>query len=461
VTFLFTSCATPNITGIAVTQNSNDYTIEMTGEGFGTDICQHTSFFMNEALTITSASTTRVVAIFTPHADLAIGVSYDLNSLLSLFVYGTGSAAVQISNSTKYIFKPVVAASSPNVGSCAGGAQLSVTGMHFSDGGSSVSINFPGVGVCEITEKTHNTLMCSTPSLSDGVVYQVSIMVATPYETVKASGENVTFTCGSAATPEVIGVSPTSTDGTETLAISGSGFGVTKSKVAVYVGDVPCTVATCSSSNITCNLPYTVPGIQDITVLRNPEGKSTGGVNIMVNPRLTGLSHSSGSTNGGLRLRASGAGFVIGATTITVDGASVTPVNVASTFVDIDTPAHAAGNVDIIITSNGVAYPTQSFTYSSAATPVVSSLSPSSGSGGSSMTITGSNFDLTCSKDVVTICGKESEVTACSTTRITVSIPSCPAGVYPVGIYVFDKGDATSSAHLYVSSSLMVFAVCV
>ncbi|XP_064635071.1 fibrocystin-L-like [Lineus longissimus] len=446
VTFFFTSCATPNITAFTVTQNSNDYTIEMTGEGFGTDLCQHTAYFMDEPLTITSASANRVVATFTPHAALAIGVAYDLNSVISLFVSGAGSAAVQISNSTSYIFKPVVSAATPNVGSCAGGARLALTGMHFSDGGSSVSINFPGVGVCEITEETHNTLTCFTPSLTDGVEYLVSILVTTPYETIEATGVNVTFTCGSAATPEVTAVSPTSTDGTDTLAITGSGFGVTKANVAVYVGTVPCTVATCSSSSITCNLPYTIPGTQDVVVVRNPEGNSTGSVSITVIPLLTGLSYSSGSTNGGLLLRADGAGFVDGSTTITVDGASVTPTNVSSTFIEFVTPAHAAGSVDVIITSNGEIYPAQSFSFSSGSTPVVNSLSPSSGSGGSSLTISGSNIDAACNMNSVTICGQGSEVTACSSTSLTVTLPSCPAGDYTVRAFVEGKGIATSSA---------------
>ncbi|XP_064635838.1 fibrocystin-L-like [Lineus longissimus] len=445
VTFFFTSCATPNITAFTVTQNSNDYTIEMTGEGFGTDLCQHTAFFMDEPLTITSASTNSVVATFTPHAELAIGVSYDLNSAISLFVYGAGSTAVQISNSTSYIFKPVVSAASPTTGSCAGGAKLAVTGMHLSDGGSSVSINFPGVGACEITEETHDSLICYTPSLTDGIEYMVSISVTTPYETLEATGVDVTFTCGSAATPDVTAVDPTSTDGTDTLTISGSGFGARTADVVVYVGTVPCTVATCSSSIITCNLPYTVPGTQDVVVVRNPEGNSTGSVSITVIPLLTGLSYSSGSTNGGLLLRASGAGFVDGSTTITVDGASVTPTDVSSTFVEFVTPAHSAGSADINITSNGVTYPAQSFSYSSGSTPIVNSLSPSSGTGGSSMTISGSNFEATCNMNTVIICGQESEVTACSSSSLTVTLPPCPAGDYTVYVHVEGKGDATSS----------------
>jgi len=114
-------------------------------------------------------------------------------------------------------------------------------------------------------------------------------------------------------------------------------------------------------------------------------------------PAVTGISPSSGSTLGGTSITISGSGFT--------NGSSVEFGGVAATSFTVNTdssitavaPAHMAGTIDITVTTSGGTSATLSadhFTYITPPAPVVTGVSPSSGSymGGTSVTISGSNF---------------------------------------------------------------------
>jgi hypothetical protein len=109
-------------------------------------------------------------------------------------------------------------------------------------------------------------------------------------------------------------------------------------------------------------------------------------------------------------------------------------------------PAHAAGTLDVTVTNHTGTSSTSSathFTYVDA--PVVSSLGVSSGStaGGTSLTITGSNFTgaygIEFGDTLVT------DFTLTSDTSITVSTPPHPAGVYDLRVVNANGESALSS----------------
>ena len=56
------------------------------------------------------------------------------------------------------------------------------------------------------------------------------------------------------------------------------------------------------------------------------------------------------------------------------------------------TSSNTAGNYTLSINSNNVAFPSKYFLYTSVSTPTVTQISPTSGSSGQSITITGSGF---------------------------------------------------------------------
>jgi len=112
-------------------------------------------------------------------------------------------------------------------------------------------------------------------------------------------------------------------------------------------------------------------------------------------PTVSAIAPTSGSTGGGTAVTITGANFATGAT-VTIGGTAATGVTVASaTSITATTPAHAAGAVDVVVTNpdsrSGTL--TGAFTYASSAL-TIASLSPNSGpiTGGTTVTITGTNF---------------------------------------------------------------------
>src|SRR5438876_2913120 len=93
---------------------------------------------------------------------------------------------------------------------------------------------------------------------------------------------------------------------------------------------------------------------------------------------MTSIAPSSGPTAGGQ------SGVVItgtnlsGATSVTFGGSAATITGTSSTTVTVTTPAHAAGAVDVVVTtSGGTATSSGGYTYTAA--PTITSIAPASG----------------------------------------------------------------------------------
>ena len=111
-------------------------------------------------------------------------------------------------------------------------------------------------------------------------------------------------------------------------------------------------------------------------------------------PTVTAVSPSSGSTAGGTAVTITGTNFAVGATVTFGASAASNVVVVSATQITATTPAANAGAVTVTVTnafsqSGSLA---NGFTY--IATPTVTSVSPNTGpaSGGTAVTITGTNF---------------------------------------------------------------------
>ena len=113
-------------------------------------------------------------------------------------------------------------------------------------------------------------------------------------------------------------------------------------------------------------------------------------------PTVTGLNPTIGSTSGGTLVTISGTGFT-GATTVdfgTTPATNLTVVN--DSTVTADSPA-GTGVVNVTVTTpagTSAVSPADEFTYTATSAPVVTALSPTSGSeaGGTLVTISGTSF---------------------------------------------------------------------
>jgi hypothetical protein len=215
---------------------------------------------------------------------------------------------------------------------------------------------------------------------------------------IASAKTTVSISSGNPA-PIVSAIAPTTgtTAGGTSVTISGSNFAA---GATVSIGGVAAPVATLTPTSITATTGAHAAGVVNV-VVTNPDTQ-TGTLNngftyVAPPPSVTGVTPGSGTTSGGTAITISGSNFVAGAT-VTLGGTPATGVSVVNAFtINATTPAHAAGAVDVVVTNPDGRSGTKSsgFTYTATPPPpTVTSVSPGAGSttGGTNVTVTGSNF---------------------------------------------------------------------
>lgn len=161
--------------------------------------------------------------------------------------------------------------------------------------------------------------------------------------------------------------------------------------------------------------------------------KATGGGTTPTPPVVTSVTPGTGSTLGATSVTIVGSHFT-GATAVKFGTTNATTVSVvSSTHITCKTPAHAAGKVKVTVTTpTGSGHKTTAFQYK--AIPVVTSVTPGTGStsGATSVTIVGSNFTGATAVKFGTT--NATTVTVSSSTHITCKTPAHAAGKVKVTV---------------------------
>jgi hypothetical protein len=179
----------------------------------------------------------------------------------------------------------------------------------------------------------------------------------------------------------------------------------------------------------TYDLIVTVGGISSPNTIADNVTYQSGGSA----PVIGDVQPSSGPTTGGTAVTITGSNFTSPAS-VTFDGIAATSlVVVNSTKITAVTPAHAAGLVNVrVSTGAGADTDLYAFTYTTAASPTVTDLTPDHGISGTTVTITGTNL-LGATK--VTFGGVSATFTVVSNTTVTAVVPSgAPLGTIDVRV---------------------------
>jgi acid phosphatase len=164
------------------------------------------------------------------------------------------------------------------------------------------------------------------------------------------------FTTTLNTVPLISGISPNSgpTAGGTTVTISGTGFA--EGATVKFASNFATNVTVVGSTTITATAPAHNSGSVNV-VVANPGGQSATSANGYTYtsstpaPTVSTVSPTSGPTAGGTQITITGTNFAAGAT-VSVGGTAATGVVVSnSTTITADTPAHAAGTVDVVVTN--------------------------------------------------------------------------------------------------------------
>jgi formylglycine-generating enzyme required for sulfatase activity len=357
----------------------------------------------------------------------------DLASLLAVWgptPYENGACFINIG----------VTSVTPSVGPIAGGTQVTIGGTNFT-GATEVRIGGLPAAFSIIND---TTIVATTPASTAG---------AKPVRIISPQGSSSlvkAFTYF--GDPLISSVSPSSgpTTGGTTITITGTNqTGAT----SVTVGGVAALDAiVVDSSTVSAVTPSGALGAVAVAVT-TPGGKaslSNAFTFVVPAPTISSVSPSSGPTTGGTTITITGTNLT-GATSVTVGGVAATSVAVVNeTTVTAVTPAGTAGAKTVTVTTaGGIATLPNGFAYF--AMPTISSVSPSYGptTGGTAITITGTNLAGATS---VTVGGvAATSVAVVNSTTVTAVTPTGPVGGQSVVLTTPDGPATLASGFAYVA----------
>jgi hypothetical protein len=241
------------------------------------------------------------------------------------------------------------------------------------------------------------------------------------------SNELVVVVASTVSTPAITTVAPVvgPASGGTSVVLSGSGF---LAGAVVRFGGVTGTVLQQTATSLTVRTPAVAAGTTAISVT-NSDGGTVTRVSAFTFqaslplPTLTSFAPAVGPVTGGTDVTITGTNFQNGVV-VRFGAVAATVSSVTTTRLVARAPAQAAGVVSLTVLNpdgNGVQLP-QAFTYRAAA-PVVTSVTPASGSsvGGTEVTVNGANFQTGVSVSVNSLAATVVSVTA---SRVVVRMPA-------------------------------------
>ncbi|WP_181408820.1 IPT/TIG domain-containing protein [Schumannella soli] len=390
-------------------------TVTITGTGFtGTTGSGAVTFGGTPAASYTVVSDTQISAVTPAHAAGAVDV----------VVTAPGGTATQANG---YSFRPgpEIVGLTPASGPTAGGTSVTIIGSSLTDTG---AVSFGGVAATSFVVDSDTQITAVAPAHAQGAV---DVVVTTPFGGTTSTG-GFTYLPPAAAT----GVSPASgpDTGQQTVTITGTGF---TGATGVTIGGTAATnVTVVDAEHITATTPAHAAGTVDV-VVQHPAGDSTltGAYSFISTAPLTasGFTPTSGSATGGTTVTISGSGFT-GSTGVTFGGTAGVGFSVSAdgTSITVTTPAHAAGDVPVVVQHpNGDVTLADPFTFT-AIPPSIQTIAPNTGdaAGGTAVTISGPGLGAATA---VSFGGTDAgAVTRLSDDSISVVTPAHAAGAVDV-----------------------------
>ena len=465
---LFTTNANPtagNCTLIQaiVTLNGNNVP-DGTGVAFSTDF----GFFQqngNVVVSVTTSGGAAVTALCSSNPGLAnVRATATVGSQT-----GTGTLVISFQPSAQA--GPFFSSCSPSVAPNTGGTTVTLNGGRFFGTAGTTRATFTAAGVTRealVTDVTASTVTVVTPAFPEAQSPSVPVTINLTFGTNTSSPVVLTIpncfafgTTGS-STPKVTAVLPASgsKDGNTRVSIIGSGFsaplqvffqtGTTQVETAVQsVSFNQILILTPPAFNFGLpNPPINTP--IDVVVRESTSGATdtlVGGYRYVLPLLVTGFSPSQMRADQITPITIFGHGFqspvivTIGSTQASVLSVTDTEIQVLPTAPSSCSAVSGPIAVTNLDTGETMVAPGGNFTLN-VLTPTISSITPTHGAAGSTVTITGTNLPTTASDAQVRFGAANANVTGASAngTSLTVvvpagsvtTIPPCPGGT-PVG----------------------------
>jgi len=341
---------------------------------------------------------------------------------------------------------PAPAITSLNPTSGAVGTSVIVTGANFGAAQGASAIAFNGTTATP-TAWSATSIVASVPAgaTTGNVVVTVGGQAS--------NGVNFTVT---SASPNITGLNPASGVIGTPVTITGANFGASQGSSTVKFNGAAATPTTWSTTSIVVPIPS---GATTGNVIVTVGGQTSNGVSFTVTtpaPNIVNLNPASGLVGTPVTITGTNFGTAQGSSSVKFNGTTTTPTSWSATSITAPVPAGATtGNVVVTVAgqvSNGV-----NFTVI-APPPGITSLNPTSGLAGASVTITGANFGASQGSSTVKFNGTTATATSWSTTSIVAKVPN---GASTGNVVVTVGGQASNGTSFTVLADTMPPAVTV
>lgn len=335
-----------------------------------------------------------------------------------------------------YRAAPTVTGVSPTSGTTAGGRVLAISGTNFVSG---ARIAFGGTDAPSVIVNSASSISATTPPQVQG---QVDVVLINP-DTQTATRPNAyTYT---PLTLDNIDPAAGPTTGGLLATVNGQNF-IAGTTVFFDISEGT-DIAVVSDTVITARTPPHPPGPVNVVVRYSSGATDTvrNAFTYHLAPSLTNVSPNTGPVTGGTRVTVQGTNFVAGAT-LTVGGLPATDIAfVNANTLTATTPPHAGGAADVVERNPDGFNATLASGFTFGFAPTLTDISPASGAsaGGTSVTLTGSNFAAGAR---VTFGGLPATAAVLDDRTILASAPPHVEGLVDINVSNPDSTSATLSA---------------
>jgi len=227
------------------------------------------------------------------------------------------------------------------------------------------------------------------------------------------------------------------------IAIVGNYFGSTQGSSTITFNGTAATPSSWGDTQITVPIPA---GSSTGPLVIAVGGMNSNSVNFTVVPNIISLSPSSGPSGTTVTIAGTTFGLAQGSSTVTFNGTVTSPSSWSDSQIAVPVPSGASTG-PVVVTAAGNVSNSANFTF--LPTPSITSVSPTSGSAGASVTITGANFGPTQGSSFVTFNGTAAIPTSWSPTSIVVPVPN---GASTGNIVVTESNVASNGASFTVAT---------
>ena len=448
--FTYSECSTPTVSSVTPYQGTSDTIITVHGHGFSNESCHNKVTFSKHECEVISSNDTAITCILSTAEDPIAGEA--LHVTVNVLNRGYAFVRADAGDTTAFVLKPSVVAVSPSSGSQAGGTLVTITGDGFSN---AISDNVVQIGSteCDVVSSSFDVVVCRTRASAEQAQQVIITVRGSESECVADDSTDCEYTFALDRTPVVTLVSRANIESPQTeFRFQVSRLPSSAADVTVTVGNEVCSVTEVLSQLVKCVLPGVVFGSHKIVIHVAGKGNARfDNVSDIVEskPLVSTVSPSQSSKHGGLVITIEGNGFnpTPGKTTVTIGSEICEIIAVSYGLIKCVTPPHPSSNavnIQVTVDSGGV-FPTITIAFTQAATPVVTTISLTTGQGGDVLTIYGSGLEPTTQDEVEVQIGDVScSVTSSQDDNVVCTLAAHGAGSYLVDVVVPGKGRATS-----------------